>query len=348
MQAKTFQKRILDYYTAYGRKHLPWQQNKNHYRVWVSEIMLQQTQVTTVIPYYERFMQRFSSLEALASAELDEVLALWTGLGYYSRARNLHKCAQVLITEFNGQWPNSVATLETLPGIGRSTAGAIHSLATGQSAAILDGNVKRVLCRFYAIEGWPGKPAVQKQLWQLAESLTPAKKADQFNQAMMDLGATLCKRSRPDCDICPLQSHCQAYADNRVNEFPNPKPKTTKPERHAIFIIARCGHEVLLEKRPSQGIWGGLWCLPEAPLDTNDRDLAAAIATPIACESVCALPSFRHTFSHYHLHIHPRLLSVAQKPNAVMDSDRWQWQDRRRLDELGMPSPIVQLLKNLE
>ena len=348
MQATEFQRRILQYYQQYGRKHLPWQQNKTHYRVWVSEVMLQQTQVTTVIPYYLSFMERFPDLAALATANQDDVLAQWTGLGYYSRARNLHKCAQQVHFELNGKWPSNVEALEQLPGIGRSTAGAIHSLVTGQPATILDGNVKRVLCRFYAIEGWPGKPKVHKALWELADKLTPAQQVDHYNQAMMDLGATLCTRSKPQCDGCPVQSGCAAFAAGTQKNYPTSKPKTNKPERSAIFIVAQYKQQILLEKRPEQGIWGGLWSLPQAEMDTSDDALASCLGMPLPPVTIQPLPAFRHTFSHFHLYIHPRKLVLSKKPRGVMDSDRWQWQDRSQLDALGMPGPIIQLLKNME
>lgn len=344
MEVSAFQKAVLKFYDQRGRKDLPWQQNKNHYRVWVSEVMLQQTQVATVIPYYQRFMERFPTLKHLAQATQDEVLSLWTGLGYYSRARNLHKCAQTLQNDYQGKWPDTVDELEKLPGIGRSTAGAIHSLATGQRAPILDGNVKRVLCRFYAIEGWPGKTQVLNKLWTLTEKLTPQQRADDYNQAMMDLGATLCTRRNPDCTQCPLVSACAAYKLGKQHDFPNPKPKAQKPERSASFAIVQHKQQVLLEKRPPSGIWGGLWSLPQA--DSTEELLG--LLTPILYEvqEKTELESFRHTFSHYHLHIQPIRFQV-KTPLQVMDSDRYQWQDLAHLDKLGLPSPVLKLLQSL-
>jgi A/G-specific adenine glycosylase len=344
LNTEQFQSAILSFYDQRGRKDLPWQQNKSHYRVWVSEVMLQQTQVTTVIPYYQRFMERFPSLEQLAAASLDEVLSLWTGLGYYSRARNLHRCAQTLVQHHNGQWPNTVAELEQLPGIGRSTAGAIHSLATGQAAAILDGNVKRVLCRYYAIEGWPGKTQVHQRLWQLAEQLTPSSRADDYNQAMMDLGATVCTRRKPQCSECPLASGCIAYRTGQQQEFPHPKPKTSKPERYACFALVQSGQKVLLEKRPSSGIWGGLWSLPQAESRQQLSDLLVPLLGQI--EPQQTLQSFRHSFSHYHLHIEPIWFCLKSAP-PIMDGTHFKWQDLNHLDRLGLPSPVLKLLQSL-
>ncbi|PWK46858.1 A/G-specific adenine glycosylase [Pleionea mediterranea] len=350
MDPKDFQRAVLNFYQQHGRKNLPWQQDKTHYRVWVSEIMLQQTQVATVIPYYKRFMTKFPTLEDLAKASQDDVLTLWTGLGYYSRARNLHKCAQVIVNEHNGRWPDTVVELEQLPGIGRSTAGAIHSLSTGKPAAILDGNVKRVLCRFYQIEGWPGQSKVHKELWQIAEKLSPEQRADEYNQAMMDLGATLCTRRNPDCEQCPLVSHCKAYQQGTQHQYPNSKPKANKPVRQAAFAIVQSQNKVLLEKRPSTGIWGGLWSLPQAESSQLLSDyliqLSAAVVSTDDLPHQQALSPFRHTFSHFHLDIQPYLLVTKQSPQ-VMDESQLRWQDLAKLDQIGLPGPVLKLLKQL-
>lgn len=345
MDAHSFQSAVLKFYQERGRKTLPWQQNKTHYRVWISEIMLQQTQVATVIPYYQRFMQRFPSLDDLANADVDDVLTLWTGLGYYTRARNLHKCAQTLVQQYQGVWPKSVAELEQLPGIGRSTAGAIHSLSTGQSATILDGNVKRVLCRFYAVEGWPGKTQVHKELWEIADQLTPDQRADDYNQAMMDLGATLCTRRNPACEECPLQQHCQAFKHGTQHEFPNSKPKVRKPVRQATFAIIQHDNRVLLEKRPSSGIWGGLWSLPQGD-DLEQLQSTLAIAQS-HWKNARVLSEFKHTFSHFHLIIQPVMLDLEAPVAQVMDSNSIRWQDLSELDQVGLPGPVLKLLNSL-
>ena len=216
---------MIAWFAQHGRKDLPWQQDPTPYRVWVSEIMLQQTQVRTVIPYYQRFMQAFPDLRALAAAPLDQVLHHWSGLGYYARARNLHRAAQRIRDDHAGRFPEDIEVVMRLPGIGRSTAGAVLSLACGQRHAILDGNVKRVLARFHAVEGWPGKTAVLEQLWALAEAATPQRDVAAYNQAMMDLGATLCRRGTPECPSCPLQSDCRACKLGRQSEFPAPRPR---------------------------------------------------------------------------------------------------------------------------
>ncbi|WP_144392343.1 A/G-specific adenine glycosylase [Pleionea sediminis] len=345
MEPSAFQSAILKFYQQKGRKDLPWQHNKTHYRVWISEIMLQQTQVATVIPYYQRFMDRFPTLEALAQASVDDVLTLWTGLGYYTRARNLHKCAQTLINDYQGNWPDNVDELESLPGIGRSTAGAIHSLSTGQPATILDGNVKRVLCRFYAVNGWPGKTAVHNSLWEIAEKLTPKKEVAQYNQAMMDMGATICTRRNPLCVECPVNSHCVALKQGNPHDYPNPKPKTKKPVKQAAFAIIHHQDRVLLEKRPSSGIWGGLWSLPQS---SEKKELEQFIyGLNIETDYQEELSEFKHTFSHYHLMIQPIIYRVEQLNPQVMDDDRFRWQDLNKLHDVGLPSPVLKLLSNL-
>jgi len=285
--AGTFSTSVLNWFAEHGRKNLPWQHDKTPYRVWVSEIMLQQTQVSTVIPYFEKFMASFPSLAALAAAPEDDVLAHWSGLGYYARARNLHKCAKLAVSNYGGVLPQALDELVAMPGIGRSTAGAILSLALGQPTPILDGNVKRVLARYFAVDGWPGKSDVLKQLWHISETVTPVKSTDSFNQAMMDLGATLCTRSRPACVRCPLASDCQARALGEPTRFPGKKPKKITPVKTTIMLaLANADGAYLLERRPPSGIWGSLWSLPEVG---SDHELRRWLDNAGLCDS--ATPS---------------------------------------------------------
>lgn len=305
-----FSQSVLAWYDQHGRKELPWQQNPTPYRVWVSEIMLQQTQVATVLGYYDRFMERFPSVVDLAQAPVDDVLALWSGLGYYARGRNLHKAAQVVLQEHAGEMPTDIDALQALPGIGRSTAGAIVSLSGNGWAPILDGNVKRVLSRHGAIDGWAGQSAVQNRLWQLSESLTPERRVQAYNQAMMDLGAMLCLRSKPHCLLCPVQHSCLALAQGRVQELPTKKPKKAKPIRQVtMLVLQEPAGGVFLQRRPDHGVWGGLWGFPEFP------DVEAASTWVIEqwpTLQVAALGEvFRHTFTHFHLDITPLSCTLA-------------------------------------
>ena len=309
--------------------------------------MLQQTQVTTVIPYYQRFMQSFPTVAALARASQDDVLDHWTGLGYYARGRNLHKSAQVIVERHNGLLPTTVDELEQLPGIGRSTAGAIVSLGVGQWAPILDGNVKRVLCRHYTIDGWYGQAAVQKQLWQLSEQLTPQCRTGNFNQAMMDVGATVCTRSNPNCTACPLSKTCGALAMGKPTHWPHRKPAKAKPKRQCwmMVVIDRHSGEILLEKRPQTGIWGGLWSLPQ--FDTADElrlavDNLGGPATPLE-----KLGPIEHTFTHFHLTIHP-LIAYVDKPgnDSIMDTDQRVWYKQGDTPG-GFAAPVAKLLEHL-
>jgi len=338
-------RRLLGWFDLHGRKDLPWQQNPTPYRVWVSEIMLQQTQVNTVIPYYQRFMTRFPDLAALGAATTDEVLHLWSGLGYYARGRNLHRAAQIIIDEYGGHFPDNIADLSELPGIGRSTAGAILALSMHQRQAILDGNVKRVLARFAAIDGWPGRTEVQKRLWQLADHHTPTERVADYTQAIMDLGATLCSRSRPACERCPLSAHCLAHQLGRTHEYPSPKPRKTLPVRQAQLLILENedGH-ILLQQRPPSGIWGGLWSLPEYSGEDGDniddwarRQLGYAITLTGTGEPL------RHTFSHFHLDITPVLARV-NLTIRVMDDDRQLWYNAANPGSVGIAAPINKLL----
>lgn len=340
--------RLLNWFDQHGRHDLPWQVDRKPYRVWVSEIMLQQTQVTTVIPYFENFMARFPDIEYLASAKLDEVLHLWTGLGYYARARNLHKAAQMIETEHTGQFPESFDEVLALPGIGRSTAGAILAQSLGQRHAILDGNVKRVLTRLHTIEGWPGQKAVEQQLWQLAEKYTPNAKLADYTQAIMDLGATVCTRSKPHCDSCPVNEHCQACKQGKVSLYPSPKPKKALPVRQTRMLLLQDaqGH-FLLQQRPPSGIWGGLWSFPECPLEIDlnawcEQQLGLEIG-PVQQEAM-----LRHTFSHFHLDIHPVRARLKDHTDRVMEAAATLWYNTHQPDALGLPGPIKQMLEQLD
>lgn len=339
----TFASRVLEWYEHSGRKTLPWQQNKTPYRVWVSEIMLQQTQVATVIPYYERFMARFPDVLALADAPLDEVLHHWTGLGYYARARNLHKAAQQIRDQHDGLFPERIEQVMELPGIGRSTAGAILSFSLGQPHAILDGNVKRVLTRWLAQTGWPGQKAVENALWEVAIRLTPSQGVQQYNQAMMDIGATLCTRSKPKCELCPVQSDCQGRQEGNPTRYPQGKPKKATPERTGFFLLLRHGDRVWLEQRPPQGIWGGLYCFPQFD---NQRQLEERVTElGLAPQQLRELDGFRHTFSHFHLDIRPFMLTLATLPPVgIMEGDSALWYNLRHPDEVGLAAATQRLL----
>ena len=306
--------------------------------------MLQQTQVKTVIPYYERFTARFPDIQALAKAHEDEVLSLWSGLGYYARARNLHKTAQIITDALHGNFPRDEQGLIQLPGIGRSTANAIRSLSMKQSAAILDGNVKRVLIRSHAIEGWSGTREVEKQLWNLSERYTPKIHFRQYNQAMMDIGASLCSRSKTDCQHCPLNSRCIAFAENRVKELPHRKPKKTLPTQHCqMLIIRNKNNEVFLEKRPASGLWGGLWSLPQIEIEDNPQQ-SCQQKWQFKTEQSETLTSFRHTFSHFHLTIRPVILNLKAAPAMVAENNQHKWVKLSQLSQLGLSSPVKKIL----
>ena len=346
--AHAFSDRVLGWYEQHGRHDLPWQLDITPYRVWVSEIMLQQTQVKTVIPYFERFMAKLPTVEALAAAPQDEVLHLWTGLGYYARARNLHKAAGQIVETYNGVLPDTVEALCELPGIGRSTAGAIVSIAGGRRAAILDGNVKRVLARYHAVEGWPGTTAVHKTLWDIAEKYTPQSRFGDYTQAMMDLGATLCTRGAPACGSCPLSDDCAARAGGDPTRYPGKKPRKTLPVRSSTFLVVQSSNsEVLLQKRPQRGIWGGLWCFPEIPEGGEAQNwcLDNCQVEPVNIEPMAA---FRHTFSHYHLDINPVLAKLNTAPMEIMARDQWLWYNLRQPPQVGLAAPVARLLASLD
>ena len=334
---------VLDWYHRHGRHDLPWQQHTTPYRVWVSEIMLQQTQVSTVIDYYQRFMAHFPDVQALAAAPLDEVLHLWTGLGYYARARNLHKTAQTVCEQHGGQFPPDIEALTALPGIGRSTAGAILALAMGRRGVILDGNVKRVLCRYHAINSWSGESKTLSQLWQIAEDSTPHQQVAAYTQAMMDLGATLCTRSKPDCPRCPLQAGCQARLLGMTAQLPVSKPKKTLPQKQTLMILYyQDESSVMLQQRQATGLWGGLWSLPECE---DDAALAHWLQR-YGGERVGQWPVLRHTFSHFHLDITPVLVR-AEDPDRCLESAGTLWYPLDHSVKLGLAAPVKKLLDRL-
>ena len=334
---------VLDWYDRHGRKDLPWQRDITPYRVWVSEIMLQQTQVSTVLGYFDRFMDALPSVQALADASEDEVLHLWTGLGYYSRARNLHKAARIVVAEHAGEFPQDVEQLAELPGIGRSTAGAIASLSMSLRAPILDGNVKRVLARYVAQQGYPGEPKVARQLWEVAERFTPHHRVNHYTQAMMDLGATLCTRSKPSCLLCPLKAGCRAHLLGRETDFPAPKPRKALPQKHTLMpLLANPDGDILLYRRPSTGLWGGLWSLPELDDLSGLDPLMQRHALQLQGRQ--QLPGLTHTFSHFQLTIEPWLIKVQSHPGAVAEAD-WLWYNLATPPRLGLAAPVKTLLK---
>ncbi len=345
--ARDLAPRLLAWWDEHGRKDLPWQQGVTLYRVWVSEIMLQQTQVATVERYFGRFMTSFPEVASLAAAAQDEVLHHWSGLGYYSRARNLHKAAQTIIAEHDGELPADLDALMALPGIGRSTAGAILSLAAGQRHPILDGNAKRVLARYFAVEGWSGSTANLKQLWGHAEACTPHSRVANYTQAIMDLGATLCKRGQPDCGRCPLAPDCRALAADKVREIPAPKPRKPRPRKAAVLLMARNGPAVLLEKRPPTGIWGGLWSFPEFA-DRGAAEAWCSAELGAAHRIVGEWPIVEHAFSHFDFAMQPLEVEVdSGAVTAVADGERWRWHDTQAPGQVGLAAPVSKLLQRL-
>jgi len=344
----SFAERLLRWFEQHGRKSLPWQQDPTPYRVWVSEVMLQQTQVSTVIPYYEHFMARFPDVGSLTAAPIDEVLHLWTGLGYYARARNLQACAKVLTERYGGDFPAHIESVMALPGIGRSTAGAILALSRGERHPILDGNAKRVLARVFGIDGDPGSPTVLKALWSKADACTPYERAAAYTQAIMDLGATMCTRSRPACTLCPMNDGCLAAREGRQRELPGKKQRRARPSREAVLLIAETGEHALravfLERRPSPGIWGGLWSPPQfesesAALEWCRRELGDLSLTE-------TLPVIEHGFTHFDLRLNP--LRVRCTPAlGVGDSEDRLWYSLNTPPKVGLPQPIHRLLEGM-
>lgn len=347
-----FAAKVLTWFEKYGRHSLPWQQNKTLYRVWLSEVMLQQTQVATVIPYFERFIARFPTVVALANAELDEVLHLWTGLGYYARARNLHKAAVQIRDQFGGEFPCEFDAVLALTGVGRSTAGAVLSSVLDLPYPILDGNVKRVLSRYFAVEGWAGEKAVENKLWNLTASVTPTKRVADFNQAMMDLGAMVCTRSKPKCTLCPLESDCVANIQQAWGSYPAKKPKKILPERKAYFLVLKKEDKILLQKRETKGLWGGLFSFPQF----DDFEVFKRTISLKNWQISQHLTAFRHTFSHFHLDIFPILVeilpqSVEENAGNYLSSVSSMvdyWYDLHQVNQIGLPTPIKRILDELE
>ncbi len=338
-----FSQRIIAWQRRHGRHHLPWQSNRDPYRIWVSEIMLQQTQVGTVIPYFERFMARFPDIARLADAGEEEVLTYWAGLGYYARGRNLHCAACLIMENHAGVFPREFDDICDLPGIGRSTAAAIAAFAYGERRAILDGNVKRVLTRAFAIDGWAGDKKVEARLWQLSESLLPGADIETYTQALMDLGATICTRSKPACVRCPLAGDCMALGQNRTGSLPSPRPKKPLPERAATLLVIRHGSDVLLVKRPAPGIWGGLWSLPETGGDAVAACLQLTGREPSASEE---LPAFSHAFTHFRLAIRPLVLMLDKRPQVAAEPGS-VWMDIGDAVASAIPKPVKSILLSL-
>jgi A/G-specific adenine glycosylase len=341
-----FALRVVDWQRVHGRNHLPWS-GQSAYPVWLSEVMLQQTQVATVLPYYAAFIAHYPTVTALAHAPLDDVLARWAGLGYYSRARNLHRCAQTVLAKHQGQFPSALPLLEALPGIGPSTAAAIASLAQGQRAAILDGNVKRVLARHGAIVGWPGNPMVTKQLWQLAQSRLIAQTLvvahdhhRRYTQGLMDLGATVCTAKRPRCQDCPVASDCLALQTGQVDLIPAARPKKTIPSQHRCALVLHTAQGVWLERRPAQGIWGGLLCLPEGDTVESLALIAAKLGTAAAVQP-WHIHQLKHTFTHYHLHW--QVWAVAVDAALTLPAP-WVFAQWDQLPHIGVPKAVLKVL----
>jgi A/G-specific adenine glycosylase len=333
-----FASALIAWQKRHGRRGLPWQGTRDPYRIWLSEVMLQQTQVAAVIPYYERFLRRFPTIELLASASEDEVLQLWSGLGYYARGRNLHAAAKAVVGR--GAFPRTAEEIAGLPGIGKSTAAAIAAFAFGERAAILDGNVKRVLARYYGIEGRPGEKAVETRLWAHAAKLLPKNGIETYTQALMDLGATVCTRSAPRCDACPVRASCEARRANRVAEIPAPRPRRALPQKAVTWLLLRHQGRVLLEKRPSPGIWGGLWSFPEAP----PKDIGGYCVANLGCEIIRKheMQALEHGFTHFRLQIRPLLCEVAARPR--LESPGRQWLELEQAHDAAVPTPVRKLL----
>jgi A/G-specific adenine glycosylase len=338
-----FAQRLLGWWDDHGRKDLPWQHPRTGYRVWISEIMLQQTQVSTVIPYFERWMRSFPDVRTLAAAPPDDVLSHWSGLGYYARARNLHQAAVQCVREYGGDLPEEAEALRGLPGIGRSTANAIVSQAADRPAAVLDGNVRRVLARHAAIEGWTGRAGVQKQLWKEAEARLPKERGADYTQAVMDLGALVCRRANPACGSCPVSTDCLALRKGAVDRLPSPKPAARVTDRTVCMLILRDDQgRILLEKRPPAGIWGGLWCLPD-----GDHVAAIEARLGLGTSGAIALPGFEHRLSHVRMSIRPMLADGAEARQVQCSAQR-KWFEPGEVGRIGLPRPVTDLLRRME
>jgi A/G-specific adenine glycosylase len=344
-----FAERVIAWQRVHGRHDLPWQADRDPYRIWLSEVMLQQTQVSAVLPYFQRFIARFPDVASLARAELDRVLEVWSGLGYYSRARNLHACARQIVSDHGGCFPRSADALARLPGIGRSTAAAIAAFAFGERAAILDGNVRRVLCRAFGVEGFPGQSAVERRLWEIAQRELPARDIEAYTQGLMDLGATLCTRARAQCERCPVAGSCVALREQRVAVLPTPRPRKVTPARETAVLAVCEGKRVLIERRPPTGIWGGLWSLPELPVVTarDDQALVAYLrAMGLEPLSTRPLPVFVHAFTHFRLSVHPYRVEVGATVRSP-GSGGARWLSPDEIDGAALPTPIRSLLLSL-
>jgi A/G-specific adenine glycosylase len=338
-----FSQNLLKWYDKKGRKDLPWRHNVSAYKVWVSEIMLQQTQVATVIPYFHRFMSQFPNVQSVAHAHLDEVLSLWAGLGYYARGRNLYKTAQIITSNYEGLFPETLSDLVALPGIGRSTASAILAIAFNQPYPILDANVRRVLARYFQVEGWPGLTSVQEKLWQHSESVLPKKRIADFTQAIMDLGATICTAKKPNCILCPVQQTCQAKQNQLVEKFPYKKASALRPQKkRTLWIMINEQGDIFLERRPEYGIWGGLWSLPESDFPVPVSDIQERFQAQFDLTS--EFPEIHHTFSHYHLTLKPIGLKLIAQQDIVRDGQQGKWCSLETIKTLGLPAPIQKFL----
>ena len=345
-----FSRAVLRWYRAHGRHGLPWQRDRDPYRIWVSEIMLQQTQVATVIPYYERFILRFPDIARLACAPIDAVLDHWTGLGYYARARNLHQAAKLIQHDHGGVFPDTFDAVIALPGIGRSSAGAILSLAYHRRHPVLDGNVRRVLARYFAIQGDPGQVTTQQALWDRVSAVLPKTgvRAADFNQAMMDLGALLCTRTRPQCTKCPLAGGCQGHALGAPERFPGRRLQGARPARQiTMLILIDPAGRVLLERRPAKGIWGGLWSFPECPVEADPAAWCHKVFG-VASRPLMPLLAMQHGFTHFTLTIYPQLLRISCSAGARIGSDSLDWILPGAPPRRGLATPVKQLLEQLE
>lgn len=339
-----FATRVIQWQRKHGRHDLPWQ-GTDAYRVWLSEIMLQQTQVGTVIPYYLRFLDSFPTIAMLAQATEEQVLAHWSGLGYYARGRNLHRAAKIIVEKHHGKFPRAFDQILELPGIGRSTAAAICALAFHEHRAILDGNVKRVLARYCGIEGWRGEKKTEEKLWQRAEELLPKNDIAIYVQAQMDMGATICTRSKPKCIVCPVQSDCVAFNTDRIKLLPTPRSRKAVPEKHSTFVLLMHGRDVLLEKRASLGIWGGLWCPPQ--IEDGKGVLSDYIQlNGLQVHERTDLAEFTHTFTHFKLHITPVLLHVAHKPLLLQQASS-AWLNIEEALQAAIPTPVRKMLMQI-
>jgi len=338
--------RLIRWQARHGRHDLPWQGTRDPYRVWLSEVMLQQTQVATVIPYYERFLARFPDVKSLAGAPLDDVLALWSGLGYYSRARNLHAAARVLVESYGSCFPRTCEALAALPGVGRSTAAAIAVFAFGGREAILDGNVKRVLARHFAERGYPGEKRIENRLWKIAEAQLPAKNIERYTQALMDLGAGVCTRKQPACASCPLRMSCEAHARGKEEAYPAPRPRRVLPRRETSMLLLLREGEVLLEKRPPTGVWGGLWCLPEMPVGADPREYCER---RFGAKRIHAtrLPLLRHGFTHFTLDVTPLVCRLEVAASFLAEPGH-VWLVLEEAARAAIPAPVRKLLLALK